>query len=72
VMSFYTISFVGLGPFGSLLVGAMAARFGAATAVSINGLGCLAAAFVFWLWLPRFLKLVHPALDKMGISGEAE
>jgi len=68
VMSFYTISFVGLGPFGSLLIGALAARYGAATAVLFNGLGCLAAAAVFWIWLPRFLKLVHPVLDRMGIA----
>ncbi len=72
VMSFYTISFIGLGPFGSLLVGALAARFGAAAAVSINGLGCLAAAAVFWIWLPRFLRLIHPAFVRMGISAEAE
>ena len=72
VMSFYTISFTGLGPFGSLLVGALAARYGAATAVSINGLGCLAAAAVFWIWLPRFLRLIHPAFVRMGISAEAE
>jgi MFS family permease len=70
VMSFYTISFVGLGPFGSLLVGALAARFGAPAAVAINGAGCLAAAAVFWMWLPRFLSLVHPALVRMGIAAE--
>jgi MFS family permease len=72
VMSFYTISFVGLGPFGSLLVGALAARLGAPTAVFINGLGCLAAAAVFWIWLPRFLRLVHPTFVRMGIAAEAE
>ena len=72
VMSFYTISFVGLGPFGSLLVGGLAARFGAPMAVSINGVGCLAAAAVFWMWLPRFLSLVHPAFVRMGIAAEAE
>jgi MFS family permease len=70
VMSFYTISFVGLGPFGSLLVGALAARLGAPTAVAINGAGCLAAAAVFWMWLPRFLSLVHPALVRIGIAAE--
>jgi len=72
VMSFYTISFVGLGPFGSLLVGALAARLGAPTAVFINGLGCLAAAAVFWIWLPRFLRLVHPTFVRMGIAAEPE
>ncbi len=72
VMSFYTISFVGLGPFGSLLVGALAARLGAPAAVFINGLGCLAAAIVFWIWLPRFLTLIQPAFGRMGIAAEAE
>ena len=72
VMSFYTISFVGLGPFGSLLVGALAARFGAPAAVSINGVGCLAAAAIFWMWLPRFLSLVHPVFVRMGIAAEEQ
>jgi MFS family permease len=70
VMSFYTISFVGLGPFGSLLVGTLAARFGAPAAVTMNGVGCLAAAAIFWMWLPRFLKLVRPVLARMGIPTE--
>jgi MFS family permease len=70
VMSFYTISFVGLGPFGSLLVGTLAHRFGAPAAVLINGVGCVAAAAVFSMWLPRFLKLVHPVLVRMGIAAE--
>jgi MFS family permease len=70
VMSFYTISFVGLAPFGSLLVGALAARFGAPAAVAINGAGCLAAAVVFWMWLPRFLSLIHPVFVRMGIAAE--
>jgi MFS family permease len=70
VMSFYTIAFVGLGPFGSLLIGKLASRFGAPAAVAINGIGCLAAAAVFWWWLPRFLSLVHPALARMGITAE--
>jgi hypothetical protein len=69
-MSFYTISFMGLAPFGSLLVGALATRFGAPAAVACNGVGCLAAAAVFWLWLPRFQSLVHPVLDRMGIAAE--
>ena len=47
VMSFYTLSLMGIAPFGSLLAGAVATRIGAANTVAAGGLLCLAGALVF-------------------------
>ncbi|HET9529762.1 MAG TPA: MFS transporter [Blastocatellia bacterium] len=44
VMSFYSMSLMGMSPFGSLLAGALAARFGAPAAVAAGGALCFAAA----------------------------
>ena len=46
-MSFYTLSLMGIAPFGSLLAGAVATRIGAAHTVAVGGLFCLAGALVF-------------------------
>ena len=46
-MSFYTLSLMGIAPFGSLLAGAVATRIGAAHTVAVGGLLCLAGALVF-------------------------
>jgi MFS family permease len=47
VMSFYTMAFMGMVPFGSLLAGALAARIGAPCAVLISGTSCILGAFLF-------------------------
>ena len=47
VMSFYAMAFLGMVPFGSLLAGNMAARFGAPTAVMFNGVVCIAGSLIF-------------------------
>ncbi|MCS7315504.1 MAG: MFS transporter [Bryobacterales bacterium] len=47
VMALYAMMVVGLGPFGSLLAGALAHRIGARGAVLLGGLLCLGAAFWF-------------------------
>jgi MFS family permease len=44
VISVYTLSFVGMAPFGSFLGGAAADRFGVAWTLGIGGLLCVAAA----------------------------
>jgi MFS family permease len=44
VMSFYTMAFVGMAPFGSLLAGGLAHRFGAPHTVMLTGSCCLAGA----------------------------
>lgn len=51
VMSYYTIAFMGMAPFGSLLAGGMAQRIGAPHTVIITGAVCLGGAAWFSLQL---------------------
>ena len=44
VMSYYTMAFLGMTPFGSLFGGAIAARFGAPRALAISGIATLIPA----------------------------
>jgi len=41
LMSFYTMAFFGMSPFGSLMAGAMAERMGAAATLTVGGGACL-------------------------------
>ena len=47
VMGFYTMAFVGMVPFGSLLAGALAHKLGAPITLAINGVCCIAGAIWF-------------------------
>ena len=47
VMAVYSMMFLGMAPFGSLLAGAMAEHFGAPATVALGGAVCMAAAAVF-------------------------
>jgi predicted MFS family arabinose efflux permease len=47
VMALYSMTVVGLGPFGSLASGALAQRFGARAAVAMGGVIAIAAAAVY-------------------------
>jgi len=53
VMSVYSMVFMGMAPFGSLLAGAAADRVGAPWTVAAGGVICVCAAGVFWSFLPR-------------------
>ena len=52
VMSVYSMMFLGMAPFGSLLAGALAERFGAPTTVAAGGIVCMGAAALFGRRLP--------------------
>lgn len=47
VMSFYSMSFMGPAPFGSLLAGAGATRFGAPSTLIVGGIMCIIGAIIF-------------------------
>jgi len=47
VMSFYTMSFMGMVPFGSLLAGSLANTFGTVNTIIIGGVSCLVGALLF-------------------------
>jgi len=53
VMSVYSMVFMGMAPFGSLLAGVSAGRFGAPWTVTGSGIFCMAAALLYWTQLAR-------------------
>jgi MFS family permease len=67
VMSFYTMAFVGMAPFGSLLAGALAHRFGAPHAIMITGSFCLAGSIWFTTQLKSVRAVMRPIYIEMGI-----
>ena len=67
VMSYYTVAFVGMAPFGSLLAGALAHRFGAPHAVMITGACCLLGAAWFATQRPALRAVMRPIYIEMGI-----
>ncbi|MBI4542067.1 MAG: MFS transporter [Gemmatimonadetes bacterium] len=57
VMSFYAFVFVGMAPLGSILLGWMASRFGAPTAVALGAGVCVASALAVWRVVPEVTRL---------------
>ena len=70
VMAFYTISFMGTAPFGSLLAGTVASKIGAPHTILFSGIFCLIGAWMFRRELPALRKIIHPIYAKMGIIPE--
>jgi len=70
VMSYYTMAFMGTTPFGSLLVGSLASKFGAPASVLLGGVLCVIGGIVFIFKLPAFKKSIHPVYAKKGIIPE--
>ena len=70
VMSFYTMSFLGTAPFGSLFAGSLSARIGAPHTVLLSGLLCLGATAWFSQELPAIRAVVRPIYIRMGILPE--
>lgn len=67
VMSYYTMAFVGMAPFGSLLAGAMAHAIGAPHTVVVSGIACIAGAGWFWSRLPSMRREMRPIYERLGI-----
>ncbi|HEX9078235.1 MAG TPA: MFS transporter [Desulfuromonadaceae bacterium] len=70
VMSFFTMAFIGMAPFGSLGAGAMAGMIGPRHTLLIGALGCLVGAALFARYLPRIREKVRPIYVRMGIIRE--
>lgn len=70
VMSFYTMAFLGMAPFGSLFSGWLASRMGAQDAMVLGGLACVFGAFLFAQKLPELNALVRPIYIRKGILPE--
>ncbi|MGA6981519.1 MAG: MFS transporter [Candidatus Sulfotelmatobacter sp.] len=67
VMSYYTMAFVGMAPFGSLLAGTLAHHLGAPHAVMITGAFCLAGSAWFTTQLKSIRQVMRPIYIEMGI-----
>jgi len=70
IMSFYTMSFMGMAPFGSLLAGTLASKIGAPNTLLLGGIICIIGAFIFSLKLPSLREKIHPIYAKKGIIPE--
>jgi MFS family permease len=70
VMSFYTMAFMGTAPFGSLLAGSLAHRFGAPATLVGGGIGCILGALWFARSLPALRDQVRPIYRRLGILPE--
>ena len=67
VMSYYTMAFVGMAPFGSLLAGSLAHAIGAPWTVIANGSAVLLGAAWFWTQMPAVRRAIRPIYQEMGI-----
>ena len=70
VMSFYTMSFVGMAPLGSLLAGTLADVIGAPMTLLISGIAVVLGAMAFANQLSVLRKEVRPIYVKLGIIPE--
>ena len=67
VMSYYTMAFVGMAPFGSLLAGGLAHWIGAPRTVMFTGACCLLGCGWFTLKLPQVRRIMRPIYQEMGL-----
>ena len=67
VMSYYTMAFVGMAPFGSLLAGMLAQAIGAPHTVLVSGVACILGATWFWSQLPAVRREMRPIYERLGI-----
>jgi len=70
MMSFYTMAFMGMVPFGSFWAGWMGHWIGVTGTLFIGGIVCLGGALLFAKQLPHFRKHVRPLYVRLGILPE--
>ncbi|HUN89938.1 MAG TPA: MFS transporter, partial [Terriglobales bacterium] len=70
VMAFYSMAFMGMAPFGSLMAGSVAARVGAPITVMICGCVCILGALIFLSQLKDIRAMIRPIYVKLGILPE--
>jgi MFS family permease len=67
VMSYYTMAFVGMAPFGSLLAGGLAHVMSASWAVVVTGSCCIVGAIWFWRHMGAVRDAMRPVYRELGI-----
>jgi MFS family permease len=70
VMSFYTMSFMGMVPLGSLMAGGLAGTIGAPNTMVIGGAMSILGALLFARRLPELRALIRPIYVRKGIIQE--
>ncbi|MGH9870158.1 MAG: MFS transporter [Candidatus Polarisedimenticolia bacterium] len=70
VMSLYTIMFVGMAPWGSLIAGALAHAIGTPATVAAGGGACALAGLLFATRLPALRPLVRHAIPESPVPPE--
>jgi len=67
VLSLYIMSFIGMAPLGSLLLGALAVKIGVSLTLTVSGVICSMAAVFFTLRLPVLRSAIRPIYRRKGI-----
>jgi MFS family permease len=70
IMGFYTMAFMGMVPFGSLLAGTLANNIGAPNTVMIGGVACILGSVLFAKKLPSLRRITRPIYVEKGIISE--
>ena len=68
VMSLYSMMFIGMGPIGALIGGAIAARIGAPWTVAVGGVTCLAGGAIFARRLPGMRGVARQLILEQGMG----
>ncbi|HZQ91825.1 MAG TPA: MFS transporter [Terriglobales bacterium] len=69
VMSLYSMMMIGMAPFGALFAGLVADRIGAAMAVAIGGVACVAGAIAFGSQLPTLRVQARELIIAQTLAG---
>jgi regulator of protease activity HflC (stomatin/prohibitin superfamily) len=67
VMSYYTMAFMGMAPFGSLMAGGLAHAIGAQRTVIVSGVACILGSLWFWTRLKEIRQQMRPIYERLGI-----
>lgn len=67
LMSFSSMAFIGMVPFGNLFSGWLASHIGAPNTLFLNGLCCLLGSFIFARQLPALRRSVGTVYVKLGL-----
>ncbi|MFB3886447.1 MAG: MFS transporter [Thermodesulfobacteriota bacterium] len=70
VMSFFSMAFLGMVPFGSLLGGSLAHTIGAPETIMIGGISCILGSVIFAMKLPSLRRIARPIYVEKGIISE--
>ena len=70
IMSIYTMAFMGMVPFGSLLAGSLADTIGTPETIMLSGICCVLGSLVFALKLPAIRKISQPIYQAKGLVAE--